>query len=70
LIVDLKEELSGHFEDVIVALLTCQHEYLAKQLHKGIKDHKWCTVVEILCPRAPSELNKISGIYSECMYNA
>ncbi|XP_059470117.1 annexin B10-like [Neocloeon triangulifer] len=63
LIADLKEELGGHFEDVIVALMTCQHEFLAKDLHKGIKGKMWGTVVEILCPRNSHEIKKISDIY-------
>ncbi|XP_065341736.1 annexin B10-like [Cloeon dipterum] len=63
LIADLKDELGGHFEDVIVALMTCQSEFLANDLHKGIKNKKWCTVVEILCPRNTMEIKKIADSY-------
>nr|XP_021199593.2 annexin B10 isoform X8 [Helicoverpa armigera] len=70
IIEDLKSELGGHFEDVIVALMLPPEEYLCKELHKcmdglGTDEH---TLVEILCTRTKQEIAAIVEAY-ERMYD-
>ena len=65
LIEDLKSELGGHFEDVIVALVRPPAEYLCKQLHKamegmGTNEH---TLIEILCSRSNEQVQDIVTAY-------
>ncbi|XP_047001321.1 annexin B10 isoform X2 [Schistocerca americana] len=65
LLEDLKSELGGHFEDVIVALVVPHFDYLAKQLHKAMAglgtDEE--TLVEILCSKTNEEVKKIVEAY-------
>ncbi|XP_069702839.1 annexin B10 isoform X1 [Periplaneta americana] len=70
LIEDLKSELGGHFEDVIVALVIPPVDYLCKQLHKamegmGTDEH---TLIEILCSKSNKEVKDIVDAY-ERMYD-
>ncbi|XP_034231117.1 annexin B10 isoform X2 [Thrips palmi] len=65
LIDDLKSELGGHFEDVVVALVRPPADYLCKQLHKamegmGTNEH---TLIEILCSRSNSEVQDLVTAY-------
>ncbi|XP_045497840.1 annexin B10 isoform X3 [Colias croceus] len=70
LIEDLKSELGGHFEDVIIALMLPPAEYLCRELHHcmdGIgTDEK--VLVEILCTRTKKEIAEIVETY-ERLYN-
>ncbi|XP_060803296.1 annexin B10 isoform X4 [Amyelois transitella] len=70
LIEDLKSELGGHFEDVIVALMRPAEEYLCKELHHCMEgmgtDEE--TLVEILCTRTKPEIAAIVDAY-EMMYD-
>ncbi|XP_072949632.1 annexin B10 isoform X2 [Epargyreus clarus] len=70
IIEDLKSELGGHFEDVIVALMRPPAEYLCKELHHcmeglGTDEH---VLVEILCTRTKPEIAEIVETY-ERLYN-
>ena len=68
IIEDLKSELGGHFEDVIIALMLPPADYLCKQLHKameglGTDEH---TLVEILCSKSNKEVKEIVEAYERC----
>lgn len=70
LIEDLKSELGGHFEDVIVALVIPPVDYLCKQLHKamegmGTEEH---TLIEILCSKNNKEVGEIVTAYERCKW--
>ncbi|XP_038220664.1 annexin B10 isoform X2 [Zerene cesonia] len=70
LIEDLKSELGGHFEDVIIALMSPPAEYLCRELHHCMDgmgtDEK--VLVEILCTRTKKEIAEIVETY-ERLYN-
>lgn len=66
---DLKSELGGNFESLIVGLITPPTEYLAKQLNKAMKGFgtDTNTVIEILVTRSSGELKDLVAIYEKCM---
>uniref|UniRef100_A0A3F2YWM9 Annexin n=1 Tax=Anopheles epiroticus TaxID=199890 RepID=A0A3F2YWM9_9DIPT len=70
LLKDLKSELSGKFEDVIVGLMTPPVEYLCKQLFKAMDgigtDEK--ALIEVLCSQDNDQMKEIAHMY-EAMYN-
>ena len=67
LIKDLQKELSGHFQDVVVALFYLPVDYDCFQLRKAVKglgtDED--ALIEILATRSPSEIEEIKRRYSE-----
>lgn len=65
LIADLKSELGGNFESVIIGLMMPTDEYCAKQLNKAIKGAGTSEdiLVEILCSRPYDEIQRISAAY-------
>ncbi|XP_062141243.1 annexin B10 [Drosophila sulfurigaster albostrigata] len=67
LIDDLKGELGGHFEDVIVALMRPPVEYLCKQLHAAMAGvgTEEATLVEILCTKSNEEMQQIAVTYED-----
>ncbi|XP_063705003.1 annexin B10 [Culicoides brevitarsis] len=67
---DLKSELGGKFEDVIVALMLTPDEYLCKQLHKAMEGMGTdeSTIIEILCPKSNEEIHTLVAKYEE-MYD-
>lgn len=67
LIEDLKSELTGKFEDFIIALMRPPTEYLCRQLHKafdGFGTDK-LALVEILCTRSNAEIKEIVATYED-----
>ncbi|XP_035902970.1 annexin B10-like [Anopheles stephensi] len=70
LLKDLKSELSGKFEDVIVGLMMPPVNYLCKQLYKAMDgigtDEK--ALIEILCSQDNEQMHQIAHTYEE-MYN-
>lgn len=71
LIKDLKSELTGNFENVIIALMTPLDEFLAQEIKRAIKgigtDEN--ILIEILCTRSNAEINAIKAAY-ERLFNA
>ncbi|XP_034489930.1 annexin B10 isoform X2 [Drosophila innubila] len=67
LIDDLKDELGGKFEDVIVALMRPPVEYLCQQLHEAMAGMgtEESTLVEILCTKTNEEMREIVVAYED-----
>jgi hypothetical protein len=67
LIKDLQKELSGHYEDVVVALFYTPIDYDCFQLRKAVKglgtDEE--ALIEILATRSPQEIEQIKLRYGE-----
>lgn len=65
LIEDLKSELGGKFEDVIVALMMPPEHYLCKQLNKAMEGMGTdeSALVEILCTKSNEEIKRLVGVY-------
>lgn len=65
LVKDLKSELGGHFEDIVIAMMTSPAEYDATQIRKSIKGlgTDEATLIEILCTRTNSEIEAIKQAY-------
>ena len=70
IIEDLKSELGGKFEDVIVALMMPPNEYLCKQMHKAMAGMgtNESTLVEIMCTKSNEQMHELVHVY-ENMYD-
>lgn len=70
LIADLKSELGGKFEDVIVGLMLPADRYQCKQLHRamdGIGTNE-STLIEVLCTKSNEEVGRLVREYEDCEY--
>lgn len=68
LIADIKSELRGRFEDVMVGLLYPMHEYLARELRRaiaGLGTDEDC-LIEILCTRSNEDIRLMKQYYRDC----
>jgi len=65
LVSELKSELSGKFEDIVLALLLPSADYDARSLHKAVDGigTKESVLVEIMCSRNNSEIAAIKEAY-------
>jgi len=72
LISDLKKELGGDFEDVIVGLMMQPIEYEATELRKAMKgagtDEK--ALIEILLTKTNDEMQRLVDCYNSCKFHA
>ncbi|XP_046680601.1 annexin B9-like isoform X1 [Homalodisca vitripennis] len=72
LISNLKSELSGNFEDLILALMTPIPEYQAKELHhalSGIGTNE-NTLVELMCAATNHEIHAMRGAYERLYHTS
>lgn len=67
LIQDLKDDTSGNFEKIIVALMLEPHEFLAEEVHRALYSilPKEATLAEILCTKSKNELQPIIHTYNK-----
>lgn len=70
LIEDLKGELGGHFEEVIVALCLPPDVYLCQQLNKAMEGAGTdeSTLIEIICSKTNDEIKSLVTTYESCKY--
>ncbi|RNA07254.1 annexin A13 [Brachionus plicatilis] len=64
---DLKSELKGDFEDMIIALLRPRFEYEAECLRDAIKGFgtRENVIIELLCTKESEEIEKLKQTYNE-----
>lgn len=67
LVAELKSELRGDFEDVVLAMMTPTIPFLAKELRKAMKGPGTdeTALIEILCSRSNDEIKAIKAAYQK-----
>lgn len=63
LIKDLKKELAGNFEDVVLALMTPTSEFLATELKHALNRKDGDSVVQIIFASDPARVSSIKAAY-------
>lgn len=71
LISNLKSELGGKFEDLILAMMKPHYEFMAKEVHDALAgigtDEE--TVIEVICSATNGEIHAIKSTYQHSVYN-
>lgn len=64
---DLKSELKGNFEDVVIALLTPRFKFEAQCLRNAIQGAgtQEAVVIDLLCTKESDEIEKLKKAYNE-----
>ena len=65
LVLDLKSETSGDFQEVLEGLMMAPVEFDAFSLHKAMKGlgTDETALIGIICTRTPAELDEIKKVY-------
>ncbi|VDK53517.1 unnamed protein product [Anisakis simplex] len=71
LIKDLKSELTGDFEDLIIALMEPPARYDAQQLYKAMEGlgTKESVLIEIMCSRTNAQIAELKNVYRQMYRN-
>lgn len=64
---DLKSELTGNFDDIVIALLMPRFVYEAECMNKAIKGFgtKEKVIIELLCSKEAAEIEQLKQVYQE-----
>lgn len=69
LVEDLRSELSGNFEKVMIALMRKPNEFACMELHKALTSHM-DALAEILCSKTAEEIEEIVRTYKQREWTA
>jgi annexin A7/11 len=71
LVADLKSEVSGKFEEILVAMMTPRYDYMAERLHDAMSGigTKEMVLIDILCTASNQDLRWIQASYARLYRN-